>query len=103
MAYQHNGLLTPVFILGIFSLGILEGKMKSFFSWKPFVFLGTISYAVYILQYPIYQICEKHIPFIKDLSDENLFYAYVGVLIMAATATYYLIEKPMRNLLKGKR
>lgn len=100
---QHNGLLSPFYISFIFSLCLLNGKIAKMLSWKPFIFLGTISYAVYIMQYPINAICVRYIPLFKNLNPEMTFYMYVLILILISTVIYLFIEKPARNWLTGKK
>jgi len=58
-SYQHNGLFSPYYLLIIYSFSLIKGKLARFLSLKPFIFLGSISYSFYILQYPTYQICQK--------------------------------------------
>jgi peptidoglycan/LPS O-acetylase OafA/YrhL len=102
-SYQHNGLLSPYYILVIYSLSLTKGKIEKFLTLKPFVFLGAISYAVYILQYPVYQICQKYLPWIKDLTQEDIFYPYLIILLVFSSLTYLFIEKPLRLLLTRKK
>lgn len=95
--YQHNGLLSPFYLLIILSLSITKGKIGAFLSSKPLVFLGSISYSVYILQYPIYQICQKYLPWFSDQTKEDLFYPYVIVLLLVSSVVYLFFEKPARK------
>jgi peptidoglycan/LPS O-acetylase OafA/YrhL len=62
------------------------------------VFLGSMSYAMYILQFPVYQICQKYLPWFKDHSPEQIFFPYLLVLFASATLAYFFIEKPARSL-----
>lgn len=100
--YQHNGLLSPYYLLVIFSLSLTKGRISEFLSSKLFVFLGSISYSVYILQYPVYQICQKYIPWLKNQSNEYLFYVYFIILLSVSSLTYLLIEKNARKYLTNK-
>lgn len=101
--YEHNGLLSPYYILVIYSLSLIKGKVSDFLSAKPLVFLGSISYSVYILQFPIYQICQKYLPWFKDQAGEDMFLPYVIVLLCISSITYLFIEKPARLFLTKKR
>lgn len=90
----HNGLFAPFFLLFIISIAAKEpGWLKT----KPMVFLGEISYGIYILQLPVYYyvtLINKHrLP----LTGIVFFSIYLCVLILVCTACYYLIEKPMRR------
>lgn len=90
----HNGLFAPFFLLFIISI---TTKQPGWLKTKPMVFLGEISYGIYILQLPIYyyvSLINKHrLP----LTGIAYFAIYLAVLILVCTACYYLIEKPMRK------
>lgn len=101
--YQHNGLLAPFYGLIILSLSLLKGKLKGLLASKPLTYLGEISFSVYILQYPVYQICQKYLPYTKELSPENMFLPYVGILLVISALVYTYFEKPMKTLLSPKR
>ena len=101
--YQHNGLLSPYYILVIYSLSLINGKFGNLLSIKPLIFLGSISYSLYILQFPIYQICQKYLPWFKNQAREDMFYPYLIVLLFASSMTYLFIEKPARKYLTKKK
>jgi len=94
--YQHNGLLSPFFILLFYSLAVMRGPIVKVFSTKSFVFLGDISYSIYLFQYPVLQICQKYIPGLMGRETKDIFFQYVFVLICFSSLTYLLIEKPFR-------
>ncbi len=103
LKYQHNGLLVPFYILVVYSLTLIKGKIADFLSSKPFIFLGSISYSVYILQFPVLQICQKYLPWFKGQETKDIFYPYVIVLITISSLVYLYFEKPARLFLKGKQ
>lgn len=98
--YQHNGLLAPFFILLIYSLSTIKGKLYRFLSWKPFLFLGEISYAIYILQVIVIEIATRYIPFFEGKEYKDVFYYYLVLLIMSAIIMHLMIEKPFRLWIK---
>jgi len=98
--YYHNGLLSPWFIGIIFSLAIIQGKPASLLGSKPMVFLGDISFAIYILQVPVMEILVKYVPFFSSKEAKDTFFAYLIVLIGVSTVAYYLVEKPFRKAIK---
>lgn len=51
--YHNNGLLTPVYFFFLLAFCI-ESPVSKLFSTKLFVYLGDISYSIYILQYPVW-------------------------------------------------
>ena len=63
---------------------------------KPFVFLGEISYSVYILQCPL--ILWADVFFVKPVHLDVVFCTkYFTLLLLFAAASYLLIEKPARD------
>lgn len=101
--YQHNGLLSPFFLVLLLSLSILDGKLKEILSSKPLIFLGGVSYAIYILQVPIYQLCQKYIPILNEMDEGSLFYPYLIVLFLVSSICFVYFEKPMRKWILRKK
>lgn len=101
--YQHNGLLSPFFVLLFYSLALMKGKFVSFISSKPFVFLGDISFSIYLFQFPVLQICQKYLPWFQGKKTEDIFFQYLILLIVFSSITYLCIEKPLRHYFSGKK
>tara|TARA_R110001592_G_scaffold237306_6_gene496204 strand:+ start:14874 stop:15947 length:1074 start_codon:yes stop_codon:yes gene_type:complete len=97
--YQHNGLLAPWFIFIFYSLALTKGKFAQLLSSKPLIFLGGISYSVYILQWPVMQICQKYIPGLNEMNQSEIFYPYLLILLAVSSLTYLYIEKPARTFI----
>ncbi len=94
------GLISPLFMLFIMFLAIDNPK---FLNWKPLVFFGEISYGIYILQFPVHEYL-MGVPYLRyHVSEQNFFFVSLGILIIAAIVSYYLIEMPFRKLLTGKK
>ena len=66
-----------------------------FFSFKPLLFIGKISYGVYLWQFPVIVITNT----MFESSSINILLCVfqVAVTIGLATASYYLIEMPIRK------
>ena len=94
---QHNGLLSPYYLFVIFSLALTECKIGALLSSKFMVFLGSMSYSLYILQFPVYVICQKYLPWFKDQKPEHLFFPYLLVLFIISSLTFLFIENPARK------
>lgn len=100
----HNGLLAPLFIALIISISLNNGVITKFFEKKPFVFLGEISFGIYILQQPIYSIFSAYsINKYFHLTDSTLvFFIRLIILIIASSLAYIYIEKPIQNKIKAR-
>lgn len=102
----HNGLLAIIFAPLIFLISTNKGVISIFFSSKVFVYLGEISYGIYLLQYPIWKALsdyrlEKYFGITSNQSDNTLvFLLRLTVLILLAAFSFKFIESPMRNLIR---
>jgi len=97
----HNGVLLPVwlFVIAGFTMQGFPGRL---FSFRPFVFLGEISYGIYILQSPVsgyFSILLRpwlnHREFIDQYDSFGLLLLYVAVLTAVAALTFVYYEKPV--------
>ena len=71
-----------------------EGKAGRFLNAKPIVFIGTISYSLYLWQEP----------FLTPLLDLPFIVKFL-LIIIVAVISYYFVEKPslkLRNYLEGR-
>lgn len=80
------------------SLIVLDGAMsnsmsdRQLLSSAEFVGIGLISYSLYLWHWPIYNLFRLTI----GLSDLSHALMAIGVTVIFAAASYFLIEKPMR-------
>ena len=100
----HNGLFAVLFVPFIYFLSSNSGNVTKVFSTKPFVFLGEISYGIYILQVPVWGLItdyrlEKYLGIEK--AGEYNFYIKFIILLVVSSMTYLWIEKPMRKKIKN--
>lgn len=96
--WVHNGLLAPLFVLIIISLHLNQKGIATIFALKPLVFLGNISYAMYILQHPVRQWFEQILKYTSfSLSKPIIFYLYLIPLILISALAFLYIEKPLRK------
>ncbi len=96
--YHHDGLMTPVYFFFILGMSI-ESPVTKLLSNKFFVYLGDISYSVYILQYPVWLFFEaamKH----ANVSAFFNFYLYLLVLVICSSVIYSFYEKPIQKWLQ---
>ena len=61
---------------------------------RPLVWIGMISYGLYLWHWPIYVFCS---PDRTGLSGVTLDAVKVGLTFVVATASFYLVERPLRR------
>lgn len=96
------GLTCPASAFLIYSFATRRGALGSILSTRIFVWLGEISYAMYLVhQIPLNS-------YILDGSPYNNSYPFIGlaaylltVLVLSA-ALHHLVEEPVRRLLTGR-
>lgn len=92
----HNGLLAPLYMLLVVAVA---SHNSALLRWRPLVFLGEVSYGIYIFQEPVH----KYAVTINDrylrLAEQPFFYVYVLSLVAVAALCYYTVERPVRNML----
>ncbi len=93
----HNGLLSPLYLMLTLGLALDKTVFSRIIGRPELVFLGDISYGIYIMQFPVYLLFTK----VLEIESVNgkYFYIYFIVLVVVCSITYYLIEKQFRKIL----
>ncbi len=104
----HNGLLCVIFAPLILLMTLSNDKITHFFSRKPFVFLGEISFGVYILQFPVWKFFADHkmelyLGLDPRLDFTRSFLIRLMILLVLATISYLFFEKPLRTRIQKLR
>ena len=86
----------PVFIVGLMNERSLTGRALS---CRPLVWLGEISYSLYLWHVPVMHLTGKFIPTLSQSSPLRLAILSAGSLLMA-TASYSLFEKSTRHFIR---
>jgi peptidoglycan/LPS O-acetylase OafA/YrhL len=98
--YHHNGMFAPVFVLIILTLASKRTIISDWFSKRPFIFLGEISYGIYILQVPVL----LWIRYLNGLYFNQpkgiLIGIYLLSLIIFSALSYRFVEQPSRKFIK---
>jgi peptidoglycan/LPS O-acetylase OafA/YrhL len=102
----------PAFSLLILSLAsATNGFISRILNSRPFLYLGTISYSIYMVHWCLIQFLETfwlfqfQVPFGNGFDQNSCLLAlglFTPISLVAAAFTYHLIEVPMRNLLKPR-
>ena len=99
-ANYHNGFLAILFGFIILIISLNNGLLSRVSSGKVFVFLGEISFGIYILQIPIHEAFYKITkPFYQNHYNA-FFFVYLVVLIICSALSYRFIETPLRKLIR---
>ena len=92
-----NGFLAPLFVMLIWTLARSGGPIGAVLGWRPIVFLGEISFSIYILQEPF----RRWVQAIGNRDPQTFFYAYVLGLIALSAACFLFIENTGGRLIKS--
>jgi len=78
--------------------------LAALLSWRPFAFLGDISYAVYLLHIPVQVVILTYAEaahLVLPTASPALLVAYVGAVVALATVVHYGFEVPARARLRA--
>ncbi len=70
------------------------GLISRVFSWRPLCVLGLISYGVYLWHWPVYVVLD---PVRTGISGWPLLSLRIVVTLVIATASYVILEQPIRH------
>jgi peptidoglycan/LPS O-acetylase OafA/YrhL len=101
-ADNRSGLLAFLFVPMIFFISLNNGFITRVFSKKPLVFLGEISYGIYILQFPVWLWMTDarlensfHIEIVSNYT--LVFFIRLFALMLVASLSYHFLESPFRE------
>lgn len=102
----HNGFLAVLFIPIIVLLSLNTGFITKLFNKRIFIFLGEISYGLYILQFIVWMYISDYRLnkyFGLDKAEDFLFcfFLRLAILIGLSALSYIYIETPIRNKIKN--
>ncbi len=70
---------------------------KKLFSLRPIVYMGRISYGLYLLHFPLYTLLDRHFP---ENWHGYLIPGKIVISVLVASASFYLVERPFLKLKK---
>ena len=97
----HDGLLAPLFGVFIYALAAGRGPLAEALKAPPLVYLGRISYAIYVLQHPVW-IAVPNALVRLGLPHELASFLITFACLMAASAFgLWAIEEPGRRWIRS--
>lgn len=101
----HNGLLAILFVPIILLISSNDSYIMKLISKKPFIFLGEISFGMYILQFPVWGFfsdyrMEKYFGLSKEAFYCENFFLRLFILIILSIISYLFFENPLRTKIK---
>jgi peptidoglycan/LPS O-acetylase OafA/YrhL len=94
----NNGFLAIIFIPFILVLSFDTGVFSKILSHKILVFLGEISYGIYIIQQPVHLYLSN---LFNMAGIKYSFYIHLIIVVCLAALCYVFIEKPARNYINN--
>jgi peptidoglycan/LPS O-acetylase OafA/YrhL len=95
-----GGLLAPLFGVLVMGIALLPDAPARILGHPALVYLGEISFGIYLLQCPVYMIWEGILG-LGQVSG-NLFWPYFLTLVAAAAFSYWALEQPARAWLRKR-
>lgn len=100
---MHFSLIYPFLILFVYTLAVCRSYLQTIFASRVMLFLGAISYCIYMVHYPVLEIFSLLLSDYLYETDagQGIYWAILAAmtaaLIGAASLLYFLIEKPARG------
>ena len=97
-AYLFDDVLAPLFAVLLVALAAGDSRSARVLGSRLVVGLGRASYALYILHVPVFYVFLRFAPDMWDRAD--LFWPYLGVLVVVSIGVHRWVEEPARQGLK---
>jgi len=101
--YARNGLLSPIFVCLIIGLSRDTSFLSRLLSNKLLVFLGEISFALYIFHVPVYELAASLLKRLAIQDPTYCFYSFLLILVVLSACIHILIEKPVQRFIVSLR
>jgi peptidoglycan/LPS O-acetylase OafA/YrhL len=94
-------LFFPSFIIIILTFD----SLSSMFSKKPFLYLGRLSYSIYLFHFPIFLMIkniDNYFNLSLDYSSKAFCLIYVAIVLFFSHLLHFFFEEPMQNYILKK-
>lgn len=101
--YLAVATLMPVYVIIVSGLLFLPDFLTKLIASKPSILLGDASYAVYLLQLPLWNFFMQYaLPNGFDPGDVPVFVGYLLILLFLSILSYKYFEKPLRQSIRER-
>lgn len=101
--YLAVATLMPVYVIIVSGLLFVPQGLTKIISSKPATLLGDASYAVYLLQLPVWNLFMQYAhPNGLDPGDISGFLLYLGLLLLMSIVSFKFFERPLRFKIREK-
>jgi len=90
----------PAFGVLIYVIALQAGYLSRILSIQVLVWLGEISYSIYLLHYPIMEYFTSNRLTFDGMDKRLVFSLYIILILVCSDLNYALVEKPMRRWLR---
>lgn len=98
--YYRGGFLATACAVALVILAAVQPEtspVRAALSFRPLRWLGLVSYGVYLWHWPLFVYLSRNRPWLEDASWLQITVLRFLATIAVATASYYLIERPIRR------
>jgi peptidoglycan/LPS O-acetylase OafA/YrhL len=83
-----------VLTIGLFRVDASNARSQ-LATWGPFLFIGSISYSLYLVHFPIILLLKEHFGLVEGIT---LFVISYSVSLVLSAVLYLSVERPMNDL-----
>jgi peptidoglycan/LPS O-acetylase OafA/YrhL len=95
-----SSFFSPVFLLLVLAVAVARGPLVNLLSTRPAIFLGEISYGLYILQGPVYLIFRLYLVPDLEVSPLQFFCLYFMFLVAVSSLCFLFFERAANSFIR---
>lgn len=97
-AANNTSILAPVFMAFIVAIAVRPPRLLLY---KPLLYLGEISYSIYLLHAPLYALLQQVNTKVTHLNQQAFFYLFIALLLFISALSYRFAELPLQRWING--